>query len=94
VRTAFAVVASMLAVALPPVIVLGVSGGGDLAASAPLGWAVLGVAFGLIVIAGYLALPRSSAATARRRAVAATQPWWTVPAPARLRRACCSRSWS
>ncbi len=80
VRTAFAVVASMLAVALPPLIVSAVSGGGDLAASAPAGWAWMGVAFGLIVTAGYLTLPRlvpepRASSEARGGGDAA---WWTV----------------
>jgi len=53
-RIGFGVVASMLAVALPPLIVLGVAGGGDLAASGPAGWRVLGVAFGSIAAIAYL----------------------------------------
>jgi glycoside/pentoside/hexuronide:cation symporter, GPH family len=79
VRTAFAVVASMAAVALPPVIVLGVVGGGDLAGSAPLGWTVLGVSFGLIAILAYLALPLLVAEPLGTAPARTThQPWWTV----------------
>jgi glycoside/pentoside/hexuronide:cation symporter, GPH family len=53
-RIGFGVVASMLAVALPPMIVLGVAGGGDLAAAGPAGWRVLGVAFGAVAAIAYL----------------------------------------
>ena len=80
VRTAFAVVASMLAVALPPLIVAAVSGGGALAASGPAGWAWMGIGFGALVAAGYLTLPRlvsepRAASEARGGGDAA---WWTV----------------
>ena len=80
IRTAFAVLASMLAVALPPSIVLAFSGGGELAASAPLGWAWMGLAFGAVVAGGYLLLPRlvrdpPAALEARGGGDAA---WWTV----------------
>ena len=80
VRTAFAVIASMLAVAAPPLIVMGVGGGSELAASAPVGWAWMGVAFGVIVAAGYLTLPRlvaepHAAVEAHGGGAAA---WWTV----------------
>ena len=80
VRTAFAVIASMLAVALPPAIVLLFSGGGELAASAPLGWAWMGGLFGALVAGAYLLLPRlvsepRAAVEARGVGDAA---WWTV----------------
>lgn len=80
VRTAFAVVASMLAVAAPPLIVMGVGGGAALAASASVGWAWMGLVFGAIVTLGYLTLPRlvaepHASLEARGGGDAA---WWTV----------------
>jgi glycoside/pentoside/hexuronide:cation symporter, GPH family len=57
VRVTFAVLASMAAVALPPIVVLAVAGGSELAASAPVGWAALGLLFGAIAALGYGALP-------------------------------------
>lgn len=85
VRTAFAVIASMLAVAAPPLLVVAVGSGGaadaaDLAASAPLGWAAMGVVFGVLVALGYRTLPRlvaepPAAPEARGGGDAA---WWTV----------------
>ena len=53
-RIGFGVVASMLAVAAPPLVVLAVAGGGDLAAAGPEGWRAMGVAFGLVALAAYL----------------------------------------
>jgi len=53
-RIGFGVIASMLAVAAPPLIVLAVAGGGDLAAAGPAGWRVLGLAFGAVAALAYL----------------------------------------
>jgi glycoside/pentoside/hexuronide:cation symporter, GPH family len=53
-RIGFGVVASMLAVAVPPLVVLAVAGGGDLAAAGPEGWRAVGVVFGLVALAAYL----------------------------------------
>jgi GPH family glycoside/pentoside/hexuronide:cation symporter len=53
-RVGFGVVASMLAVAVPPIVVLAVAGGGDLAAAGPAGWRAVGIAFGLVAAAAYL----------------------------------------
>ncbi len=80
VRTAFAVLASMLAVALPPAIVLAFSDAGELAASAPSGWAWMGVAFGIVVALGYLMLPRlvSEPPAAREARGGGDAAWWTV----------------
>jgi glycoside/pentoside/hexuronide:cation symporter, GPH family len=79
VRVAFAVLASMAAVAGPPLIVLAVSGGGDLAASAPAGWALLGVVVAVVTVLAYLTLPllvkeppRVAPPPVRH------EPWWTV----------------
>lgn len=53
-RTGFGVVASMLAVAVPPILVLGVSGGSELAAAGPAGWRVMALVFGALAAAAYL----------------------------------------
>lgn len=53
-RTGFGVVASMLAVAVPPMLVLGVSGGSELAAAGPAGWRTMAVVFGALAAAAYL----------------------------------------
>ncbi|MFN2321345.1 MAG: MFS transporter [Trueperaceae bacterium] len=53
-RVGFGVVASLLAVAAPPLVVLAVAGGGDLAAAGPEGWRAMGIAFGLVAMAAYL----------------------------------------
>jgi glycoside/pentoside/hexuronide:cation symporter, GPH family len=79
VRVTFAVLASMAAVALPPLVVLSVVGGGELAASGPLGWAVLGLVFGGVSALAYLALPllvREPAASSPP--AAQHEAWWTV----------------
>jgi len=80
VRTAFAVLASMLAVALPPSIVLAIGGGDELAASAPHGWAWVGVAFGALIAAGYLLLPRliRTVPAAQEARGGGEARWWTV----------------
>jgi glycoside/pentoside/hexuronide:cation symporter, GPH family len=80
VRTAFAVIASMIAVALPPAVVLAVSGAGELAASGPLGWTVKGIAFGTLVALGYLMLPKLVAEppAAREARGGGEAAWWTV----------------
>jgi glycoside/pentoside/hexuronide:cation symporter, GPH family len=80
VRTAFAVLASMLAVALPPTIVLAFSRGSTLAESAPLGWAVMGAAFGSVIVAGYWLLPRfvREPPAAREARGGGDAAWWTV----------------
>jgi len=81
IRTAFAVIASMLAVALPPLVVMGVVGGAELAASAPAGWAAMGVLFGVIVALGYLTLPRlirEPPAAREARGGRREAAWWTV----------------
>ena len=53
-RIGFDVVASLIAVAAPPLLVLTVAGGGDLAAAGPEGWRAMGVVFGLVALAAYL----------------------------------------
>lgn len=53
-RVAFGTMASMLAVAAPPIIVLSFSQDAVLARSAPLGWAAMGVLFGLLTVVAYL----------------------------------------
>lgn len=68
-RVGFGVVASMLAVAVPPLVVLGVAGGGDLAAAGPLGWRVVGIGFGLVAAVAYLIM-----------AVVVPEPAYTAPA--------------
>jgi glycoside/pentoside/hexuronide:cation symporter, GPH family len=79
VRVAFAVLASMAAVAGPPLIVLAVSGAGDLAASAPAGWAALGLLVGVITVASYWALPLLVREPRVVRPVPVRrEPWWTV----------------
>jgi GPH family glycoside/pentoside/hexuronide:cation symporter len=80
-RIGFGVVASMLAVATPPLIVLSVTGGGELAAAGVLGWRVFAVIFATIAILAYLTTatfvrepthPPSPPATATRA------PWWSA----------------
>jgi glycoside/pentoside/hexuronide:cation symporter, GPH family len=79
VRVAFAVVASMAAVAAPPLIVLGVSGGGALASSAPAGWAALGLLVGIVTVLAYWTLPALvREPRAARPDPVRRQPWWTV----------------
>jgi len=80
-RIGFGVIASMLAVAAPPMVVLAVVGGGDLAAAGPAGWRVLGVVFGVIAALAYL-----TTATVVREPVRPPKPatpvvhaaWWTA----------------
>lgn len=52
-RAAFGTFASLLAVAVPPIIVSLVSPG-DLVQSRPLGWLVMGIVFGVVTSASYL----------------------------------------
>jgi glycoside/pentoside/hexuronide:cation symporter, GPH family len=54
-RAAFGTFASLLAVALPPVIVSLISPG-DLVQSRPLGWLVMGTLFGIVTSASYLVM--------------------------------------
>jgi len=80
-RIGFGVIASMLAVAAPPMIVLAVVGGGDLAAAGAAGWRVLGVVFGAVAALAYL-----TTATVVREPVRPPlppgpivhAPWWTA----------------
>ncbi|MEJ2357314.1 MAG: MFS transporter [Deinococcales bacterium] len=58
-RVAFGTVASLLAVAVPPVVVLTVTPGSTLAGSAPGGWAVMGVLFGALTLFAYLVVART-----------------------------------
>ena len=77
-RIGFGVVASLLAVAAPPLIVLAVAGGGDLAAAGPEGWRAMGVAFGLVALAAYLTTASVVPEPARRpRPVPAGGGSWT-----------------
>ena len=55
-RTAFGTLGSMLAFALPPLVVVAFSSSPDLAQSAPLGWLVTGVLFGAVSSAAYLTM--------------------------------------
>ena len=82
-RIGFGVVASMLAVAAPPMVVLAVVGGGDLAAAGPAGWRVLGVVVRRSSPCARLpddghrgARTRAPAETGRRPSP--TRPWWTA----------------
>lgn len=52
-RVAFGTLASLIAVAVPPVVVLAASPGTVLAASAPRGWALMGAAFALVTVLAY-----------------------------------------
>jgi glycoside/pentoside/hexuronide:cation symporter, GPH family len=52
-RAAFGTFASLLAVAVPPIIVSLISPG-DLVQSRPLGWLVMGIVFGIVTSASYL----------------------------------------
>jgi glycoside/pentoside/hexuronide:cation symporter, GPH family len=81
VRVAFAVVASMAAVAVPPAIVLGVTGGSSLAGSDPWGWVVLGVVIGTVTAAAYLALPalvREPRSARPLPPATGLRAWWSV----------------
>ncbi len=73
-RVGFGVIASMLAVAVPPLVVLTVAGGGDLAAAGPAGWRAMGVIFGLVAIAAYLTTAAVVPEPPRRHAAPATGP--------------------
>ena len=53
-RVAFGIVGSLVAAATPPVLVMAVAPAPSLAASGPLGWVVLGVAFGALTAVPYL----------------------------------------
>lgn len=53
-RVAFGTLASLLAVALPPVVVLAVAPAPVLARSAPGGWAAMGALFGALALLAYL----------------------------------------
>ncbi len=53
-RSAFGTVASLVATALPPVLVLAGEGGGALTEAGPAGWTVAGVVLGAIVAGAYL----------------------------------------
>lgn len=80
-RIGFGVVASMLAVAAPPLIVTLAVGGGDLAASDPSGWRLFGIAFGLIAAAAYLitaTLVREPSRPPPAPTRSARAPWWSA----------------
>ena len=80
-RIGFGVIASMLAVAAPPLIVLGVAGGGDLAATGPAGWRVLGVAFGVVAAVAYLitaTVVREPRRPPRAPPKGPRAAWWTA----------------
>lgn len=53
-RLAFSMLATLVGVALPPLIVLGVTGANDLAASPPAGWLVVGVLSAVAATAAFL----------------------------------------
>lgn len=53
-RVAFGTLASLLAVAVPPIVVLAVAPAPSLAASGPLGWAATGGLFGVVTLLAYL----------------------------------------
>ena len=76
-RVGFGVLASLLAVALPPVIItsFGTSSGDapTLAASGPTGWRVMGVLFGLAAAASYLTMAASVREPGRELARASAQ---------------------
>lgn len=78
-RIGFGVVASMLAVATPPMIILGVVGGSELAAASVAGWRVFALIFAAIAILAYLTTatfvrePSYTAAPTGPRA-----PWWSA----------------
>jgi glycoside/pentoside/hexuronide:cation symporter, GPH family len=73
-RIGFGVVASMLAVAAPPMIVLAVAGGGELAATGPAGWRVLGIVFGVVAALAYLVTATVVREPRRAPAAPATGP--------------------
>ena len=80
-RIGFGVVASMLAVAAPPMVVLAVVGGGDLAAAGPTGWRVLGVVFGLVAALAYLTtatVVREPVRPPKPAGPVVHAPWWTA----------------
>lgn len=80
-RIGFGVIASMLAVAAPPLVVLGVAGGGDLAAAPAGGWRVLGLAFGAVAALAYLTTATVVREPARPPAPPSRGPraaWWTA----------------
>lgn len=52
-RMGFGTLASMLAFALPPFIILAFSQSNALASSSPLGWLMMGVVFGLVTVVAY-----------------------------------------
>ncbi len=54
-RFTFALISNMLAFTLPPVIVVAVTGAGDLASSPASGWLVMGLVFGVLISAAFLA---------------------------------------
>ncbi len=73
-RIAFSVLASLLAVALPPLIV-GLASPGDLASSDPSGWLLMGLVFGGVCALAYLIMafglqePQRQAGTVRAEAL-------------------------
>ena len=80
-RIGFGVIASMLAVAAPPLVVLAVVGGGDLAAAGAAGWRVLGITFGAVAAVAYLIT--ATVVREPKRAPPAATPthraaWWTA----------------
>jgi len=68
-RVAFGTLASLIAVAVPPAIVLRLSPGSVLAASAPRGWTLMGAVFALVTVLAYAWV--SAAVPEPRRAPAA-----------------------
>jgi GPH family glycoside/pentoside/hexuronide:cation symporter len=58
-RMVFGVLASLVAVAVPPVIVSVVSGGGALASSSPAAWMVMGTLFAVAIAGSYLIMAAS-----------------------------------
>lgn len=58
-RMVFGVLASLVAVAVPPVIVGVFSGGGALASSSPMAWMVMGTLFAAVVAGSYLIMVAS-----------------------------------
>ncbi len=70
-RVAFGTFASLVAVALPPVLVLSASTGTELASSAPAGWVRMGLVFGPLVALSYLVMA-TAVPEPRRTATAQT----------------------
>jgi hypothetical protein len=80
-RVAAGTTVSLVGIAGPPAIVLGVTGDRDLAASDPSGWVVMGSLFGLLMLRASRS-PRWRSASRRRRGRGAGAPEQRPAAPA------------